>query len=127
MQAALPYEREIIRAVTGVVSNAASVDHPLTVAKENPTKAGVLIVTSDSGFCGGFNANVGRASLRFIEEQKQKGVQEIRLLVVGRKGREYSRRRKLATRTPTACSAGRSSGWPTARAPSVSVKLLSRS
>ncbi|MDA0647170.1 F0F1 ATP synthase subunit gamma, partial [Nonomuraea ferruginea] len=60
MQAALPYEREITRAVTGVVSNAASVDHPLTVAKENPAKAGVLIVTSDSGFCGGFNANVLR-------------------------------------------------------------------
>jgi F-type H+-transporting ATPase subunit gamma len=60
MQAALPYEREITRAVTGVVSNTSSVDHPLTVAKEQPTRAGVLVVTSDSGFCGGFNANVLR-------------------------------------------------------------------
>lgn len=60
MQAALPYEREITRAVTGVVSNAASIDHPLTTAKENPARAGVLVVTSDSGFCGGFNANVLR-------------------------------------------------------------------
>lgn len=85
MQAALPYEREITRAVTGVVSNAASVDHPLTVAKENPTKAGVLIVTSDSGFCGGFNANVLR------EAEALRGLLEGRGLTVvpfvaGRKG-----------------------------------------
>ncbi|MER6575395.1 F0F1 ATP synthase subunit gamma [Nonomuraea sp. NPDC001023] len=85
MQAALPYEREITRAVTGVVSNAASVDHPLTVAKENPAKAGVLIVTSDSGFCGGFNANVLR------EAEALRGLLESRGLTVvpfvtGRKG-----------------------------------------
>ncbi|MCG5220981.1 F0F1 ATP synthase subunit gamma [Streptosporangium soli] len=60
MQAALPYEREITRAVSGVVSNTASVDHPLTVEKDQPTRAGVLIITSDGGFCGGFNANVLR-------------------------------------------------------------------
>ncbi|MEU7894657.1 F0F1 ATP synthase subunit gamma [Nonomuraea sp. NPDC049152] len=85
MQAALPYEREITRAVTGVVSNAASVDHPLTVAKENPAKAGVLIVTSDSGFCGGFNANILR------EAEALRGLLEGRGLTVapfvtGRKG-----------------------------------------
>src|SRR5437868_8780932 len=60
MAAAVPYEREITRAVTGVVSNSSSVEHPLTVAKERPVRAGVLIVTSDSGFCGGYNANVLR-------------------------------------------------------------------
>lgn len=38
MAAALPYEREITRAVTGVVSNTDSVSHPLTVAKENPPR-----------------------------------------------------------------------------------------
>ncbi|NUS05184.1 MAG: F0F1 ATP synthase subunit gamma, partial [Nonomuraea sp.] len=85
MQAALPYEREITRAVTGVVSNASSVDHPLTVAKENPAKAGVLIVTSDSGFCGGFNANILR------EAEALRGLLESRGLTVvpfvtGRKG-----------------------------------------
>ncbi len=85
MQAAVPYEREITRAVTGVVSNAASVDHPLTVAKDNPAKAGVLIVTSDSGFAGGFNANVLR------EAEALRGLLEGRGLdvvpfVTGRKG-----------------------------------------
>ncbi|MET8332701.1 F0F1 ATP synthase subunit gamma [Streptosporangium canum] len=85
MQAAVPYEREITRAVTGVVSNTSSVDHPLTVAKERPTKAAVLIVTSDSGFCGGFNANVLREAEALGSLLKGKGVEPVPF-VTGRKG-----------------------------------------
>src|ERR1044072_6078739 len=73
MQAAVPYEREITRAVTGVVSNTSSVDHPLTVTKEQPTKAAVLIVTSDRGFCGGFNANILREAEALSTLLKGKG------------------------------------------------------
>ncbi|GAA2685034.1 F0F1 ATP synthase subunit gamma [Nonomuraea recticatena] len=85
MQAAVPYEREITRAVTGVVSNTGAVDHPLTVVKEKPARAGVLIVTSDSGFCGGYNANILR------EAEALRGLLEARGLTVvpfvtGRKG-----------------------------------------
>ncbi|GAA4218825.1 F-type H+-transporting ATPase subunit gamma [Streptosporangium album] len=85
MQAAVPYEREITRAVTGVVSNTSSVDHPLTVAKERPTKAAVLIVTSDSGFCGGFNANILREAEALGSLLKGKGVEPVPF-VTGRKG-----------------------------------------
>ncbi|MET8383902.1 F0F1 ATP synthase subunit gamma [Streptosporangium canum] len=85
MQAAVPYEREITRAVTGVVSNTSSVDHPLTVAKERPTKAAVLIVTSDSGFCGGFNANVLREAEALGSLLKGKGIEPVPF-VTGRKG-----------------------------------------
>ncbi|MEV0582224.1 F0F1 ATP synthase subunit gamma [Nonomuraea sp. NPDC050310] len=85
MQAALPYEREITRAVTGVVSNTVAVTHPLTVAKENPVKAGVLIVTSDRGFCGGFNANVLREAEALKGLLKSRGVEAVPF-VVGRKG-----------------------------------------
>ncbi|WP_326820447.1 F0F1 ATP synthase subunit gamma [Streptosporangium sp. NBC_01639] len=85
MQAAVPYEREITRAVTGVVSNTSSVDHPLTVAKERPTKAAVLIVTSDSGFCGGFNANVLREAEALGSLLRGKGVEPVPF-VTGRKG-----------------------------------------
>ncbi|GAA2885306.1 F0F1 ATP synthase subunit gamma [Streptosporangium fragile] len=85
MQAAVPYEREITRAVTGVVSNTASVDHPLTVAKERPTKAAVLIVTSDSGFCGGFNANILREAEALGGLLRSRGVEPVPF-VTGRKG-----------------------------------------
>ncbi|WP_327087033.1 F0F1 ATP synthase subunit gamma [Nonomuraea sp. NBC_01738] len=85
MAAALPYEREITRAVTGVVSNTDSVSHPLTVAKENPSKAGVLIISSDRGFCGGFNANLLREAEALRGLLKERGVESVPY-VVGRKG-----------------------------------------
>ncbi|MEV4248579.1 F0F1 ATP synthase subunit gamma [Streptosporangium canum] len=85
MQAAVPYEREITRAVTGVVSNTSSVDHPLTVAKERPGKAAVLIVTSDRGFCGGFNANILREAEALGSLLRGKGIEPVPF-VVGRKG-----------------------------------------
>ncbi len=86
MQAAVPYEREITRAVTGVVSNTSSVDHPLTVAKREPgSHAGVLIVTSDSGFCGGFNANLLREAEALRGLLESRGI-EVTPFVSGRKG-----------------------------------------
>jgi F-type H+-transporting ATPase subunit gamma len=85
MQAAVPYEREIIRAVTGVVSNTGSIDHPLTVAKEQATKAAILIVTSDSGFCGGFNVNVLREAEALSNLLKDRGITPTPF-VTGRKG-----------------------------------------
>ncbi|GGP88417.1 F0F1 ATP synthase subunit gamma [Streptosporangium pseudovulgare] len=85
MQAAMPYEREITRAVTGVVSNTASVDHPLTVAKEQPARAAVLILSSDRGFAGGFNANVLREAEALRGLLESRGVTPMPY-VVGRKG-----------------------------------------
>ncbi|MDF5752550.1 F0F1 ATP synthase subunit gamma [Spongiactinospora sp. TRM90649] len=85
MAEALPYEREITRAVTGVVSNTSSIDHPLTVEKERPARAGVLIVTSDSGFCGGFNANVLREAEALRGLLSERGVQAVPF-VTGSKG-----------------------------------------
>ncbi|GAT65425.1 F0F1 ATP synthase subunit gamma [Planomonospora sp. ID91781] len=85
MQAAEPYEREITRAVSGVVSNTASVDHPLTTAKEQPRRAAVLIVTSDRGFAGGFNANILREAEALGGLLRGKGIEPVPY-VVGRKG-----------------------------------------
>src|SRR5260221_3546874 len=51
--AAGPYAREITAAVEAVVSRSANVNHPLTTEPANPTRAAVLILTSDRGFAGG--------------------------------------------------------------------------
>ena len=92
--AARPYADALSEAVSELAARAGDTSHPMLVQRE-PKRVTLITLTSDRGLAGGFNANVGRASLRFIEEQRQKGVEEVRLLVVGRKGREYSRRRKL--------------------------------
>ncbi len=85
LHAAAPYAREITRAVEAVVSRSAQIDHPLTRPVTNPTRAAVLILTSDRGFCGGFNANVLREAqaLRALLEGSQI---EVVPFVAGRKG-----------------------------------------
>jgi len=54
------YDREITRAVSAVVSRSGQVDHPLTRPVPYPERAAVLILTSDRGFAGGYNATVLR-------------------------------------------------------------------
>jgi F-type H+-transporting ATPase subunit gamma len=85
LHAAAPYAREITQAVEAVVSRSANVDHPLTRPVANPTRAGMLILTSDRGFCGGFNANVLREaqSLRALLEGNRA---DVTTYVSGRKG-----------------------------------------
>ena len=50
----------------------------------------LVIITADKGLCGGFNANLIKAGHRFIRESEGKSVD---LLTVGRKGRDFFRRR----------------------------------
>jgi F-type H+-transporting ATPase subunit gamma len=85
LRAAQPYAREITRAVEAVVSRSGNVDHPLTRPVENPVRAAILILTSDRGFCGGFNSNVLREAqgLRSLLESER--VQPV-TFVAGRKG-----------------------------------------
>jgi F-type H+-transporting ATPase subunit gamma len=95
MRAAEPYARELTRAVEAVISrSAASVQHPLTTEPEHPSRAAVLILTSDQGFAGAYNANALRESARLRELLAQRGVQPA-LYVAGRKGIAWHRFREL--------------------------------
>ncbi len=85
--AAKPYARELTNALTALASNA-SLDHPLLVERENPRRAGVLVVTSDRGLAGGYNANVLRTANELGELLNDEG-KDVRLYVVGRKGVGY--------------------------------------
>jgi len=90
VHAAAPYAREISRAVEAVVSRSGQIDHPLTRPVERPTRAAMLILTSDRGFCGGFNSNVLREAqgLRALLESERI---EVVPFVAGRKGISWHR------------------------------------
>src|SRR5205823_7178970 len=60
VEAAKPYADEITRVLAALGGAASSLDHPFLVPRENPTRAGVLVITSDKGMCGGYNASVLR-------------------------------------------------------------------
>jgi F-type H+-transporting ATPase subunit gamma len=90
LQEARPYEREIIWAVEAVVSRSSQIRHPLIAEPEHPTRAAVLILTSDRGFAGAYNANVLREAqgLRMLLDER--GVETVPY-VVGRKGITWHR------------------------------------
>jgi F-type H+-transporting ATPase subunit gamma len=89
VESSRPYVQEFTNVLTQA-SKAAATDHPLLVARENVTRVGVLVITSDRGLAGGYNANVQRLALRRLQEIADAG-QEPMLFVVGRKGRDFFR------------------------------------
>ena len=93
-RAAEPYARELTRAVEAVISRSTNITHPFTTEPQNPTRAAVLILTSDQGFAGAYNANVLRESARLRESLRERGVQPV-LYVAGRKGISWHRFREL--------------------------------
>jgi F-type H+-transporting ATPase subunit gamma len=90
LHAAQPYAREITRAVEAVVSRSGNVDHPLTRPVENPARAAILILTSDRGFCGGFNSNVLREGQGLRSLLQGERVEPV-TFVAGRKGIAWHR------------------------------------
>ncbi len=95
VQAAGPYAREITGAVEAVVSRSGNVQHPLTTEPVRATRAAVLILTSDRGFCGGFNASVLREAQGLNVLLAERGIEPVPY-VSGRKGIVWHRFRELA-------------------------------
>ncbi len=85
--AAAPYARELTRAVSAVATFS-NVDHPLTREKENPTKAAVLVVSSDRGLAGSYSSAVLKEAERLVEKLKGEG-KDVNLYLSGRKAEAY--------------------------------------
>jgi F-type H+-transporting ATPase subunit gamma len=82
---------DILNNLSARVSRAA---HPLLATREEK-RIQLVLVTSDRGLCGGYNANLVRAAEAFIRNNG--GGKEILLALVGRKGADYYRRRRGET------------------------------
>jgi F-type H+-transporting ATPase subunit gamma len=87
---AVPYAREITRAVEAAVSRSAQIDHPIIREPERAQRAAVLIITSDRGFAGGYNANVLREAQSLRGLLGERGVEEM-TYVTGQKGITWHR------------------------------------
>jgi F-type H+-transporting ATPase subunit gamma len=90
--AAAPYARELTRAVSAVATFS-NVNHPLTKEEENPTRAAVLIITSDRGLAGAYSSSVLKEAERLGERLRAEG-KEIDTYICGRKGEAYYRFRQ---------------------------------
>src|SRR5262245_51235726 len=87
--ASRPYATAITDVLTALASNA-NINHPLLQPRPVVRRAGVLVITSDRGLCGGYNANAIRTAEQLISRLNEEGKQ-VFLYVVGRKGVVYYR------------------------------------
>src|SRR5215467_6179274 len=87
--ASQPYSVAITMVLTALASTA-NIDHPLLRPRDPVRRAGVLLITSDRGLCGGYNANAIRTCEQLISRLREDGKQVV-LYVVGRKGVTYYR------------------------------------
>jgi F-type H+-transporting ATPase subunit gamma len=85
--ASKPYATELTRAVTAVATGS-DAKHPLTTEVETPTRAAVLLITSDRGLAGGYSSNAIKAAERLRERLASEG-KEVDTYIVGRKGVAY--------------------------------------
>ena len=94
--AARPYAQMLTNVLKSLVSRADTYDpstgeplHPLLV-KRPERNVLLIVVTGDKGLAGAFNANIVKAATRFIDSKRDKNVE---ILAIGRKGRDFLRRR----------------------------------
>src|SRR5215467_103284 len=93
---ARPYATKIGELVDGLVARTAGQEtHPLLTAHTSSRKR-LVVITSDKGLCGAFNANILRESLRFLRGAAEASVT---LVVVGKKARDFYRRRQFTIKS----------------------------
>jgi F-type H+-transporting ATPase subunit gamma len=93
--AARPYARRMLEVLNSVVSRADPSLHPL-LQDRGGERVLLVVVSSDKGLCGGFNANINRAAAQFVADREGRGIE---LAVIGRKARDYFRHRHVALRS----------------------------
>jgi F-type H+-transporting ATPase subunit gamma len=93
LNAALPYTRELVLAISAAVSLSAENEHPLTSEANKRKRAAVLLIAADRGLAGAYSSNIireGEGLNAFLREQ---GVEPVHFLV-GRKVVNYYRFRE---------------------------------
>jgi len=94
--AARPYAHKMRGVLSNLSQRVNRTSHPLLQKREGK-KIEILVVTSDRGLCGGFNGNIVRKSAEFVRQCESQGL-SVNLSLIGRKGRDYFRRRSWPIR-----------------------------
>jgi F-type H+-transporting ATPase subunit gamma len=101
--AARPYAQMLTNVLKSLVSRAEIYDpetgepkHPL-LAQRPENRIHLIVVTGDKGLAGAFNSNILKAAMRFLDGKSEKNIE---IEAVGRKGRDFLRRRFPAASTP---------------------------
>jgi F-type H+-transporting ATPase subunit gamma len=85
VRASAPYARQITRAISALISHNVGISHPLLTERTDTDRAAVLLITSDRGFCGGYNSSVIREAEGVASLLREQGKDPVPY-IVGRKG-----------------------------------------
>src|SRR5438046_5713116 len=91
---ARPYADQLKRVLGNLTMRLENVTHPLLEVRPEE-KILLIVVTADRGLCGAFNSNILRAAAGFLREHAN----QTTLATVGRKGRDFFRRRGMPIRS----------------------------
>jgi len=90
--AARPYAEKLADLLRNVAARVGAEAHPLLQTRPEERVVHALLVTSDRGLCGGYNANLIRKAEALLQER---GRERVRLIVVGRRGFDYFKKRDV--------------------------------
>ena len=94
---ARPFAQRMLKVLNGLVSRVDQDSHPLLRTTAPPASRPLLIViTADRGLCGSFNTNIIKSAGQFIVKEGRQ--HEVALGLIGRKGRDFFRRRGFEVR-----------------------------
>lgn len=86
-----PYAGKFMDVLNSLALRVDASSHPLLAVRE-PKKIWAICMTADRGLCAGFNSNLIKATERFMRDKVNEG-KDVSLFTVGRKGRDYFRKR----------------------------------
>ena len=80
-----PYTEKLAQLIEGLARAGTGLDHPLMQTHDTVNREALLLLTSDRGLCGGYNANVLRAATEHLDARSEAGI-ETAVTMVGKKG-----------------------------------------
>jgi len=87
---AKPYYEKMELILSHLMASAGEVKHPFFEEREVKT-IGLLVVTSDRGLCGAYNSGIISRAESFLKEPRS---QEVKLILIGKKGHDYFQKRE---------------------------------
>jgi F-type H+-transporting ATPase subunit gamma len=92
--AARPYARQMLTVLNSLATRVPEQTHPL-LARRGDDKIELLLITADRGLCGAYNTNLIRQAMEFLAEHADR---KLELNILGKRGRDFFRRRTFAIR-----------------------------
>ena len=97
IQNMLPYENMLEHILKSFLVSTPNVEHELQVEHKEIKRVALVVYSSNSSLCGGFNSNVIKMMMQAVDEYKAQGIDDITVYPIGRKVAEKAQKLGLKT------------------------------